>query len=387
MKEQAPQKKKQNIFMRLLALLVTAALIFGALFLVVNWDRYNLDAIKRRLELRSVKTSATGEAEPFTHGGGHSADFAYLSDGVVMTSSTGVRYYTFSGEGYADQVRPMEHPVLEENGGYAVAYDAGGTEFWLYHGGEEIFTHTLEGDGDLLSVRINQGGWLAVTAQESGYKGTVTVYDPAHERVFRLNRSSTFVVDAMVSPDHKRVAVVTLGQTGGRFESRLLIYRLDSEEPEQEILLGNSAPLDLDYEDRQIWVLAENEIYSVSTQNWEVSTAPFGRGYLKGCALGGAGFALVLLGRYRAGSADQALVVSPDGEIQAGLELHGQILDFDAAGKYVCLLGGGAMNLYTSDLEPYRELGETQGARYTALAENGSALLANRQQAWMYIPG
>lgn len=387
MKEQEPQKKKQNIFMRLLALLVTAALIFGGLFLVVNWDRYNLDAIKRRLELRSVKTSDTGEAEPFTHGGGNSVDFAYLSDGVIMTSSTGVRYYTFSGESYADQVRPMEHPVLEKNGGYAVAYDAGGTDFWLYSGGEEIFAHTLEGDGDLLSVRVNRDGWLAVTAQESGYKGTVTVYDSARERVFRLNRSSTFVVDAMVSPDHKRVAVVTLGQTEGRFESRLLIYRLDSEEPEQEILLGNAAPLDLDYEEHRIWILGEDEIQSVSTQNWEVSTCSFGRSYLKGCSLGGDGFALVLLGRYRAGSADQTIVVDPDGEIRASMELRGQILDVDAAGKYVCLLGGGEMNLYTSDLEPYRELGETQGARYIALAENGSALLADRQQAWMYIPG
>jgi hypothetical protein len=386
MKKEKPQREKQNIFMRLLALGVTAALIFGGLFLVLNWDRYNLDAVKRRLALRSIRTGISGEAEPFTHGGGGSIDVAYLSDGLVMTSTAGVHYYTFAGEQYLEQVTPLEHPVLAEAGSYAVAYDAGGKSLWMYCSGQEVFHLTLEGDGDLLAVRPNESGWLAVTAQESGYKGVVTVYNGEHERVFRLNRSSTFVVDAAVSPDCKRVAVVTVGQQEGRFESKLLIYRLDREEPEQEILLGSGAPLDLEYESGQIWVLGENMLTSVDTRSWESYTYSFGRSYLKGCALGGDNFALVLLGRYRAGSAEQAIVLNPEGEEKAGMDLHGQLLSFDAAGKYLCLLGGGEMNIYTSDFELYRSLTETQGARYTALAKNGSALMANRQQAWMYIP-
>ena len=386
MKKEKPQKEKQNIFMRLLALAVTAALIFGGLFLVLNWDRYNLDAIKRRLALRSLETSASGEAKPFTHGGSNDISFAYLNDGLVMSSTAGMHYYTFAGEQYLERVTPLEHPVLADAGAYAVVYDAGGKELWMYHSGEEVFAHKLEGDGDLLAVRPNESGWLAVTAQESGYKGVVTVYNSDHERVFRLNRSSTFVVDAAVSPDCKRVAVVTVGQQEGRFESKLLIYRLDREKPEQEILLGNGAPLDLEYESGQIWVLGENMLSCIDVGSWENHNYLFGRGYLKGCALGGSNFALVLLGRYRAGSANEAVVIAPDGEEHATLDLHGQLLSFDAAGKYLCLLGGGEMNIYTKDLELYRGLTDTQGARYTALSKNGSALLASRQQAWMYIP-
>ena len=387
MKEQESPKKQQNILVRLLAFLTTAALIFGALFLVVNWEEYNLDAIKRKLALRSVPTSASGEAEPFTHGGGTDISFAYLDDGLVMTSAAGVRYYTFAGTQYAEQVVPMEHPVLEDAGAYAVAYGAGGQQLWMYHGGEETFSMTLEGEGDLLSARLNDSGWLAVTAQESGYKGAVTVYNAAHERVFRLNRSSTFVADAAVSPDCKRVAVVTMGQKDGRFESQLLVYALNSEEPEVQISLGGMAPLDLEYENEQIWVLGENALLSISTTDWSSSSHSFGRSYLKGCELGGDGFALVLLGRYRAGSADQALVVTPDGKAEYTMDLHGQVLSFDAAGKYLCLLTGGQLEVYTRELELYRSLDQVQGARIAALSGNASALLADRQQAWMYIPG
>ncbi len=386
MKEQVSGKKQQNIFKRLLAFLVTAALIFGGLFLALNWDRYNLDALKRHMVLREVEIGASGEATPFTHGGGDSFSAAYLSDGIVMTSTTGVRYYTFSGKLYSERVVPMEYPVVTSAGGYAAAYNAGGKELWVYHGGKEVFTHTLDGEGDLLSVRPNDSGWLAVTAQESGYKGSVTVYNAKYEPVFRLNRSSTFVIDAAVSPDCKRVAVVTMGQSDGRFSSQLLVFRLDSEEPEREISLGNMAVLELDYEKGQLWVLGEKTLVRIAADTWESDTRSFGRSYLKGVALGGNGFALVMLGHYRVGSADHALVVDSSG-MEYELTLSGQTLDFDAAGGYFCLLNSGGLDIYTKDLDLYRSMEQTQGGRYVVLADNASAMLASRQQAWMYIPG
>ena len=48
MKEKPAKKaQKQNFFFRLIALLVTSALVLGALLLVVYRDRLNLDALER----------------------------------------------------------------------------------------------------------------------------------------------------------------------------------------------------------------------------------------------------------------------------------------------------------------------------------------------------
>ena len=89
-----------------------------------------------------------------------------------------------------------------------------------------------------------------------------------------------------------------------------------------------------------------------------------------------------------AGSAEQALVIGPDGTVQATLELSGQVLDFDSAGSYCALLTGSTLTIYTAGgLEEYARLDATQGARYAALSSDGSVLLADEQQAWMYIPG
>ncbi len=386
MNEQETPKKKWKFLHRLLALLTTTALLLGALFLVVNRDTYNLDALKRRLAMRKVETSDSGQAAPFTHGGGDNLSFACLSDGIVTASTAGIRYYTFSGDQYTERVFPMEFPVLTANGSCALAYNAGGSAVYRYQGGQEAQVLELEKGGELLSARVNGSGWTAVTAQESGYKGSVLVYDSQGKPVFRVNRSSVFVADAAVAPDCKSVAIITLGEKDGTFDSELLVFRLDREEPVAQVSLGTGMPLDLDYESEQIWVLTENELMAVTTQDWKRQDYSFGRSFLKHASLDGDGFGLVLLGRYRAGTADRALSIGPDGQVLGQVELKGQTLDCAAAGRYLCLLTGGQLVLYTRDMTPYRTLDDTQGARFTAMAANGSALLADRQQAWLYIP-
>ncbi|MEA4934116.1 MAG: DUF5711 family protein [Lawsonibacter sp.] len=382
----AKKPKKTNIFVRLLTLLVTAALVLGALILVVYRDRFNLDAVKRWLSYRSLETSDTGEAAPFTHAGGDKLSVAYLENGILLSSSAGAHYYSFSGETYAEEVLSMENPVLSASSKAGVVYDAGGKSIFLFRGTEEAFHLTLDGNSDLLSARVNDSGWLAVTAQESGYKGAVTVYNNHGEKVIQISLSSTFVVDAALSPDCKTVAVIAMDQESGTFQSQVLFYPVDQKEPRAQATLGNSTVLDLDYDNGTVWVLGESQLMMVSEKDGSIQTYSFGRSYLKGCDFGGDGFALLLLGRYRAGSATQALTISADASVKASMDLSSQVLAFDSAGTYCSLLTGSGLTIYTPDLHPYSSLDSTLGARYTALSADGSALLADTQQAWLYIP-
>ena len=128
-KEEGAKPQKSGFLVRLTALAATAALLLGALTLVVYRDRFNLDALRRWFEYRELETSETGEAEPFTHAGGEQASFAYLKNGVLMASATGARYYSFSGELYAEEVRNLEHPVLSASK-EALAM-AVGNEVWM----------------------------------------------------------------------------------------------------------------------------------------------------------------------------------------------------------------------------------------------------------------
>ena len=152
------------------------------------------------------------------------------------------------------------------------------------------------------------------------------------------------------------------------------------------ITLGNTVVLDLDYEEGLLWVLGEDQVSAIQEDGTASGVYTLGRNYLKGCSFGGDGYALLLLGRYQAGSAERAVILGPDGTEQASLTLTANVLDFDASGRYAALLTGDRLDVYTEDFTPYGSLDQTQNARYISLADSGAALLANSQQAWLYLP-
>lgn len=378
--------KKPNLFLRILALAVTAALMLGALFLVVNRDSYNLDALKSWLARRSLSADETGTGAAFSYAGGGRQSAALLDSGAVFAGDAGAHYYSLSGQLYAEAVTPLENPVLSAGHRSAVVYDAGGQQLYLYRSGQQAFSLTLPDGGQLLSARSNDSGWLAVTAQTSGYRGVVTVYDDQGEKVIDISLSSAFVADAAVSPDKKSVAVVTMGQAEGAFLSQLLIYPTNGDLPSATLSLGSETVLELEYEQEHIWVLTDSGVHILAADGSSDAFYSLGRSYLKGFTFGGDGFALLLLGRYRAGTAAQAVAVGPDGAVLAELELRDQVLDYDAAGDGFALLTGDTLTICSRTGEPRSALNDTQGARYTALSPDGFALLASQQEAWFYLP-
>ena len=389
MKENAQEPKrlkKPNIFARILALLVTAALVLGALAAVVYRDQLTPGAVRRWLAYQNMVTSETGESVPFTHAGGDKLSIAYLDSGVVTASAAGAHYYGLDGAPFVNRVLSMDNPVLSTSGTTAVAYDAGSQALFAFRDGEEYFSLSLDSSADLLSARANDSGALAVTAQQSGYKGAVTVYNSHGKEIIQISLSSVFAVDAALSPDGRTVAVVTMGQENGSFFSRLLFFPVTQEEPSAQVNLGSINVLDMDYEDGVLWVLCEDRLLTVTPDGETVQTYHISPSYLKGCSLEGDGFALLLTGRYRSGGATQALIIGKDGQVLQSLPLSNQVLDYAAAGKYFGLLSGSRLLLYDLNLEVYATLDNPQGARNLDLSPNGSALLANDQKAWLYIP-
>ena len=389
MKENAQEPKrlkKPNIFARILALLVTAALVLGALAAVVYRDQLTPGAVRRWLAYQNMTTSETGESVPFTHAGGDKLSVAYLNSGVVTASAAGAHYYGLDGAAFVNRVLSMDNPVLSTSGTTAVAYDAGSQALFAFRDGEEYFSLSLDSSADLLSARANDSGALAVTAQQSGYKGAVTVYNSHGKEIIQISLASVFAVDAALSPDGRTVAVVTMGQENGSFFSRLLFFPVTQEEPSAQVNLGSINVLDMDYEDGVLWVLCEDRLLTVTPDGETVQTYHISPSYLKGCSLEGDGFALLLTGRYRSGGATQALIIGKDGQVLQSLPLSNQVLDYAAAGKYFGLLSGSRLLLYDLNLEVYATLDNPQGARNLDLSPNGSALLANDQKAWLYIP-
>ncbi|WP_294701472.1 DUF5711 family protein [uncultured Flavonifractor sp.] len=389
--DSAPRKEKRpNIVLRLLAFLLTVVMVLGAIFLIVNYDKLNFDSIKRWFTYRNLERGDSGQAESFPFDGDGTSTFASLDGDLLVCSTTGVRLYSASGQVYVDRTVTMENPVAVAAGSTALAYDAGGQTLLACRNREEAFTLELAEDEKVLSADVNGRGWMVTVTQESGYKGVVTVYDDQFQPQMQVSLSSRFIMDAALSPDSGTVAVLTMGLTDGAFTSQVELYPTagggSDASPQATGTVGSQVILDMTWDDNGIWALGEDEVYHLDASAALTGSYSYSDRYLKGFSLAGDGTAVLLLGKYRAGSTADLVVVDAQGEARATLALDEQVLSISAAGRYISLLTADQLDIYDQDLSVYHSLEGTQSARKALQRSDGSVLLIGNDTARVYLP-
>ena len=380
-------KKKPNIFVRLLAFLVTLALLLGAVAAVVYRDRLNFDSIRRWFVYRSLEKSDSGQTESFQYDSAGKGGYSRVGDDLLVWSTAGVRLYSSGGVEYLNESLTLNRPVADTCGSAALIYDAGGNVLHTYEDRSTSFVLNTEQGHEILSARMGPGGSFAVTTRESGYKGVVTVYSSGGHPVVGIRISTRFVTDGLLSDDGKTVAVLTVGQNEDVFESGLDLYALDGDVPFASYSLGNNAILDLRADGSAVWALGESSVSVARADGSAAVHYDYAGRYLKDYALEGDGFSALLLGKYRAGSGAALVTVGADGQELASLDLEDQVLDLDASGRYVAVLTAAGLTLYTKDLQLYDALENTMGARSVVLRSDGTAFLVGGETARLYIPG
>lgn len=386
----APAQKKSNIFLRLLAFLLTLALMLGAVALVVYRDRVSFDALRRKLTYRALERSDSGQAESFYYDGNVKDSFVAVGDKLLVSSEAGIRLYSGSGTEYVTHQAVLDSPVAHSAGAFGLVYGAGGRSVFLYQDKAQEILTLDETAGDILSARVNSLGYLAVTTRASGYKGAVTIYDATLEPVLQLNLSSSFLTDALVSVDGKNLAAITMGQGEKGFESNLALYSLgrtaDQTAPDALCPLGSNLVLDLIEDTAGYRLLGDLSLMLVDHSGALVGTYDYGGRYLKEFSLGGDHFTALLLGKYRAGTLADLVLVDSTGTETATMPIDAQVLSLSSAGRYVAVLTADRLDIYTSDLTPYATLTGTQGARKVLMRSDGTALLIGSNTARLYIP-
>ena len=388
--DRKPEPKKNHrvpkFLLRLIALAVVLAAALVLVLLVVFRDRLNIDSIKRWFHYRSLTISDNGRAESFAYDGDMNCAFAVLDGDLLVCSSHAVSLYSGSGTRYIHESVNMDNPVVNTNGTLAVVYDAGGSS--LYVLGQRALVWSADGLEGILSARLNKNGQLTVVTQAAGYRGMVTVYDAAYNPVMSVSLTSAFVVDAALSDDGRTLATLTAGQKDGAFNTGLELYAMNyssgSYQADVSCSLGSGVALELRHTQSAVWALSDRGL-TVTGHDGQTVWVDWSNRYLRRYTLSGDGFAVALLGRYRAGSQAELWVVDAQGGRRT-LGLSEQVLSIAAAGRYFAILTGDRLDIYTDELELYSSLKGTQGARAVLLMQDGSAILISADSAGFYVP-
>ena len=204
----------------------------------------------------------------------------------------------------------------------------------------------------------------------------------------RLSLTSAFVMDAALSDDGHTLATLTVGQANGAFSTSLELYNMDyvggEYKPNFTCPLGGGVVLETRHTASSLWALADRGL-TVTNHEGLSSGVSWADKHLRRYTLSGDGFAVVLLGKYRAGSQAELWVVDETGQRRT-LNINEQVMSISAAGRYLAVLTGDRLDIYTDELELYDTLEGTQGARVVLLMADGSAILISADSAGFYIP-
>lgn len=375
----------KNALWRLGAILVTCLLIFGAVLALVYRDTVSLDGIVRFFSYSNLERDEDGEPVPFSFSSDEDTAVALLDSDLVVSSRNGFQVFSVDGTLQLEQDTVMEQPTVQSAGTSAVVYDLGGNDLYLLRDRAIAFHYSTEERYSLLSARVNGSGMLTIAEETAGYKAAVNVYDASGNRLVTVNVSSAFVMDALVSDDGATLAVALISQQDADFQGAITFYDCATGEQLSSVVLGSTTILGLRWSEEALRVQLEDGVAVVYADGTVAGSWTNESQYLQAFSLNGLQYSAELMGKYRAGSTGQLLMIDSDGTEHASTGVREEVLSISAADRYVAVLTANRLTIYTEELEVYDET-ETLGATIVLMREDGSAMLVGNGSAQLYVP-
>lgn len=366
-------------FMTLLAVL--AVVVFAA-----YRDGTGFDVLRRYFNYGAAESA--GGAAVYKYDASSANRYAVLGEHMVVLSETSLSILDAQGGTVWSTGVNFSAPALESNGSRAVAYDVGGTVLYVVDEKGQVMNLTAAQmeTGPLISARLNEKNWLAVTAEKTLTKGSVSVYNDKGGLVFGFDSSRRFVIDACVTDDCTRMAAVTLGQENSTFISNVVLYNLNEEQPFGDYNVTDGLVAAIAQDGSTLITLSDTCLTFAGTDGKRTATYPYGDGYLREYAFGGTGFTALLLNRYSSGSVGRLVTVADDGSELASLDVNEEVLSISAAGRYLAVLYASRLVIYNSDLQVYAALNGTDSVGSVLMRQDGSAILAGAESAELFLP-
>jgi len=368
-------RKQRYIWLSLFAAAAAAA-ILGIAFLIAGSGSMSVRALWRNVKNLTRERTTTTE---FWYNSAGDCVFAPVGGGFVLAGSDGVRYLDSSGLETQLSAEHLSSPAADSSGDAALVYDLGGR--FLCVSDKRGMVWSGEAEGSIYAASINDAGWITVCAEETGYKGAVTVYNASGRAVYRWHSGSGYVIGADLSSSCKTLAVLSLGSDG----SRISFFRLSSEEELSRYVLPDEVILEVAFlSPDTVAAVTQSSVITVSSDGSEKNRTDLPAPHLTHCTFDGEGFTTLACTDYAVGTHGGIVTVDDHGKLLGQLAVDRQILSLSAAGRYVAVRYADGITVYTPTLKPVYETEGMVDAITIMTHTDGSFIAAGEYSAEIY---
>ena len=154
--------------------------------------------------------------------------------------------------------------ISKSNGAYSVIASKDKNFIRAYKSGKEIFNK--EFPFTIEEITINKNGFIGVIFLQNGYKSAIKLYNQNGDEVLYIYLASTYVVDAEVSADNKKLYVVEVDFNGINPKSNLKVIDVATNSSNIIEIAEDEIATDVEISKNIVYVLTNKAIYKIDEQ-------------------------------------------------------------------------------------------------------------------------
>lgn len=362
------RKKKRGFLKALCILLLIAAAILAVAMAVASQREGGLRGLWRELR-------GDVDAEEFFFENASGGSFADLDNGLAVAATSGLYVYDREGEQTFTRLYTWTRPIVKTAGTYGAAYDVGGDLVLFFESGAMI--KELKFDTPVISVTVNDLGYLTVCTQEDDYLGSATVYNSLGTAIYKWSAGRGRVLSAAVR-GRDELLVLTVGSGG----SRVVTMPLTSEDLTAEYS-SQDLVIDAMYTDSGVMLVTTTRLIGLGRDLRESWSLDYSGRFLQGYALGG-GSVIAALSDFQVGGERTVMTVSASGEVLGSVRTEGEITDLAVSQGRAAVLSGGVLTVYGRALNSPREYECDFGAERVMIRQDDTVLCAGTFSAFVF---
>lgn len=301
--------------------------------------------------------------------------FDVVGDGFAVLSSAELYAFDKDGEATVDLLISFSQPLLSCEGNYGAAWDLGGYDVILFSDDGLIFR--MQTENPIISVTVNDRGYLCVCTQEAGYGGAVTVYNTVGTALYKWYSGSAYLLSAKLK-GKTDLLTLSIGSGG----SSLVLMKI-TDVTERARYNYDGIILDAAFTESGIMAVSDSMLISLSKNLEEKKIYDFSDKHLDAYILSDS-FAAVVTGNYQLGGEREIATVGADGSVIGNITISDEIASLDVSGDYVAVLSSGVISVYNYKMQPYADYECLTGAEAIVLRDEGTVIVAGAYAATAY---
>ena len=147
--------------------------------------------------------------------------YFYSAENIKITDKTGALLKDFTLH--------LSQPEVALRGDYALFYEPGGKNAYLFHGDKQVKELNLNSGIYLASV--NTSGYMLIVSEGDSHKCAVSVYSPDAKEIFKWNSGGLSVVAADISDNNRDITVSAINTDEGTIKNSIIMFNIAKEKP------------------------------------------------------------------------------------------------------------------------------------------------------------